>query len=392
MAILVDRFGQKFGGAEAYSVNVVESMSKQYEVTVIAHEFDHDLPVNEILIKRRLFWPNWYRIWNFSRHAQRLTREGYDVVHSHMDGPSGDIQTMHVSPYKYRHMTTKPWWRRAFSCLSLRKMAYLYLEGSRLHHQPGRHIVGVSPTTRDQLRQAYGSALNIGVMTPGVRIVPRNEAVRQRVRAQLGWKKNDIGYVLIARNPMRKGLIVTLQALRLLPASCHLVVVGADAATRQEIDAHYADLRARVKLIEPTPEVSGYFQAADICVHPTLNDSFGMAPLEAMAHGLPIVISNVKYCGFSQYLTHERNAWVLAEPRDPVALAHAMQELGFSQHLRTTLVQQGLLLAESFSWDQVATRYEGLYSTCVAEKRWAHRHAKVEPLDDFYIDRTESVS
>ncbi len=391
IAVLVDRFGRKFGGAEAYSVNVVESLSAAYDITVIAHEFEHDLPVREVQVKRKLFWPNWYRIWNFSRQAQQLTREGYDIVHSHMDGPSGDIQTMHVSPYKFRHVVTKPWWRRAFSYLSLRKLAYLYLEASRLRNQPGRHIVAVSPTTRDQLRRAYGSELTIGVITPGVHIVARNPELRLQARRELGWSNEDIGYVLIARNPLRKGLVSALQALRLQPSNHHLVVVGADEAARHEIAAHYADLRSRVRLIAPTPEVSRYLQASDVCVHPTMNDSFGMAPLEAMAHGLPVVISSAKYCGFTQYLTHGHNAWVLDNPRDHTALGQAMQTLAASPRLREGLTQKGLQLAESFSWAQVTARYEGLYSSCVAEKRWADKQGPIEPASDFYIDRTESV-
>ena len=75
-----------------------------------------------------------------------------------------------------------------------------------------------------------------------------------------------------------------LDALAQLPAHYKLLVVGADEPTRDRVRAA-SGIAHRVTLVDPTPEVAQYFSAADIYAHPTLNDSYGMAPLEAMSHG-----------------------------------------------------------------------------------------------------------
>ena len=55
-------------------------------------------------------------------------------------------------------------------------------------------------------------------------------------------------------------------------------------------------------------------RAADLYVHPTLNDSFGMAPLEAMSFGLPVILSPAPWCGFAQYVKAGEEALVLSHP------------------------------------------------------------------------------
>ncbi|WP_262356029.1 glycosyltransferase, partial [Bordetella pertussis] len=72
----------------------------------------------------------------------------------------------------------------------------------------------------------------------------------------------------------------------------------------------------------------------DIYVHPTLNDSYGMAPLEAMSHGLPVVVSSADYCGFAQYLADGRDALILRDPRDGAEVARAVAAIGDGAPLR----------------------------------------------------------
>ena len=59
IALLVDRFGRKFGGAESYGLELFSILSQRHDVTVIAHDFDHQLPIQEILIPASRRWPSW---------------------------------------------------------------------------------------------------------------------------------------------------------------------------------------------------------------------------------------------------------------------------------------------------------------------------------------------
>ncbi|MFQ1063849.1 glycosyltransferase family 4 protein [Bordetella trematum] len=366
IALLVDRFGKRFGGAEAYGVELMRVLSARHDVSVIAREYDSDLelPYLPVRVSRRL--PSWMRVLYFAWRASRLTRQGgFDIVHSHMNGWAGQVQVMHVTPVRYNRLHGAGLWRRLAAWVSPRLATYLWLEHFRVRQVPGKRVVAVSQLIVDQMHAAYGQALPVSTIPPGVHLpAPAPAGQRAATRAALGLADGQIACLLVARNPLRKGLPALLAALELLPASYRLLVVGADAPASQAVaQSPVAD---RVCLVEPTPEVDRYYAAADIYAHPTLNDSFGMAPLEAMAHGLPVIISPPAYCGFAQYLSDGKDALILQDPRDGQALAAALGRLGGDPQLRAALAQAGHQLAVRQSWAAVAGRYEALYREVLA--------------------------
>jgi UDP-glucose:(heptosyl)LPS alpha-1,3-glucosyltransferase len=133
-----------------------------------------------------------------------------------------------------------------------------------------------------------------------------------------------------------------------------------------------------VRLLEPTSGVSAYYQSADICVHPTLRDSFAMAPLEAMAHGLPVVLSAEQYCGFAGFVRHQHDAWVLQDPRDAEQLVEAIYALGESPQLREKFVRESHALVQTFSWETVAQRYETVYGRVLAQKKMSQSQPRIQ--------------
>lgn len=368
IALLTDYFGRRYGGAEAYAVNLFEILSKRHDVTVISHDFDHALSVREIRIPMPALLPSWMRVWIFSIQAQSLKRAGYDIIHSQMSGCVGDVEVIHVTPIRYRRLFGRTLFRRMIAWLQPSNIAYFMLEAASVRPSPGRHVVAVSSWLKDRLHDAYGPTLKLDVIPPGAQAIPMDMDCRQRTRAEVGWTQADIGVLLVARNPLRKGFAAVLEAMAQLPASFKLAVVGAEPDVLEYLQRHHASLVERVTLIAPTSQVTPYYQAADVYVHPTLMDSFGMAPLEAMAHGLPVVVSNSKYCGFSQYVTHLHDAWVLEDPKNPIEIAKGLLELGTSVELRAGLLTNSAKLVEQLSWTQVAQKYEALYADCLSVK------------------------
>ncbi|ALX83315.1 transferase [Achromobacter xylosoxidans] len=368
IALLVDRFGNRFGGAEAYGVELMRVLGQRHDVSVVARDFDSDLPFPFLPVRFPGWLPSWMRVLYFAWKADRLTRGRYDIVHSHMNGWAGEIQVMHVTPVRYNRLTRVKPLKRALAWLSPRLATYLLLEKSRVRRAPARRVVAVSGLIMDQLHRSYGPRLPVEIIAPGVKLpAPESAAARAATRAQVGWDADTIGCLLVARNPLRKGLPALLDALALLPPRYRLLVVGADQATRDRVRAAGA-VASRVSLVDPTPEVARYFAAADIYAHPTLNDSYAMAPLEAMSHGLPVVVSSPAYCGFAQYLSAGKDALILQDPRDGAQLAQALQRLGDEPELRAALSERGLAIARDQSWEAVAARYEALYQDVLAER------------------------
>lgn len=368
IAVLADYFGRRYGGAESYAVNLFEILSTRHDVTVIAHDFDHDLPVREIRIPMPALLPSWMRTWIFSMQAKSLKRAGYDIIHSQMSGCVGDVEVIHVSPIRYRRLFGRSFFRRMFVWCQLSNIAYLLLEAASVRPKPGRHVVAVSAWLRDRLHDAYGPELNLEVIPPGAIAVSMDLDTRARTRVELGWGVNDVGVLLVARNPLRKGLDAVLESLTQLPENFRLAVVGADPNVQQYLQQQYPLMRARVSLIPPTSHVTPYYQAADVYVHPTLMDSFGMAPLEAMAHGLPVVVSGPQYCGFGHYVKHMHDAWVIDDPKDPIEIARGILALGTSPTLRAQFLVNSAELVKKRSWAQVAEKYEALYADCIAHR------------------------
>ncbi len=362
IALLTERFGQKFGGAESYAVSLFRVLSQRHDVTVFAREFDHDLPVKQHLISIPSWCPNWLRLWLFSRRCAGLTRTGFDITHSHTNAGTANIQLMHVVPVRYRRFVDRTFFQKLLVCLTPVQLAYLWMESQAVKSHPGHLLVTVAPLVKQQLQRAYGGALSVEVVTPGAQLVAPDEVIRQRVRTALGWGPQDIGCLLVARNPLRKGLLAVLRAMRLLPNSFKLAVVGAGPEVQDVLYTQFPELRGRVRLIVATTEVSPYYLSADVYVHPTLQDSFGMAPLEAMAHRLPVVLSGTAYCGFAQYVTHAQNAWVLSDPQDAEQIAAGLRKLGLDHVVRKRLIEQALNLVADFSWDAIARQYEVLYA------------------------------
>ncbi len=379
IAFVVDRFGARFGGAEAYGVALMRELAAAgHRITVFAREYDEAcglaLPYVPIAVGRH--WPSWIRVLLFARRAARATRTGFDIVHSHMNGWCGDVEVVHVTPVRYRwRVQPMPAVKRALSRLSPRVRAYLALESRRVAVRPGHRVVAVSSLIAHQLLQAYGERLRVPVIPPGVS--PPDAGIPDRraaVRDELKLAADAHVCLLVARNPMRKGLPTVLQALERLPGEVHLVVVGANAAARDEVRGAPEPVRARVRLVGETSDVSPYYQAADCYVHPTLNDSFGMAPLEAMSFGLPVVLSPAPWCGFAQYVRAGEDALVISHPERADELAAAIERLRTDAALRRTLAEGAGRLLGRHAWPEVARQYQDLYAAILRE-----RGAQIQP-------------
>jgi glycosyltransferase involved in cell wall biosynthesis len=115
----------------------------------------------------------------------------------------------------------------------------------------------------------------------------------------------------------------------------------------------------------PLEETARFYQAADVFIYPSFNETFGLPILEAMACGTPVVTSNV-----SAMPEIAGGAAVLAEPNDPASIADAVLEAcgpGAEQ-----LRQSGFLRAAQFNWRATAEATLAVYRQ-VAQLRQERR-------------------
>jgi UDP-glucose:(heptosyl)LPS alpha-1,3-glucosyltransferase len=374
VAFVVDRFGARFGGAEAYGVALMRELSVSCDVTVFARDYDRECSVRlpYVPIQSWKGWPSWCRVLLFAFKSTRLIGSEFDIVHSHVNGWNGDIDVLHVTPVRYK-WRVKPAaaWRALMTRLSPRIQTYLGLEACRVRPRAGHRTVAVSGLIARQLTESYGPACDAQVIPPGVQAnLAYNAEERLALRRALGYSAQDQVCLLVARNPLRKGLATIMKALEQLPGHVRLLVVGGGAATRAYVSAHARkDIAQRIRIVDETSMVSPYYAVADLYVHPTSNDSYGMAPLEAMAAGLPAILSASPWCGLSQYIRHGHEALLLSRPDDAAELADSIASILRDDALRLSLAQNGRAFSDTRNWPDIARQYLDLYAQVLAERR-----------------------
>jgi len=107
-----------------------------------------------------------------------------------------------------------------------------------------------------------------------------------------------------------------------------------------------------------------FYDAAKIFVFPSLYEGFGLPPLEAMAHGTPVVTSNT-----SSLPEVVGKAAVLVNPENVFEIMRALHRVLLDQPLREKLKQRAWQQAQKFSWDDSARRMLGIYEEVAAGKR-----------------------
>jgi glycosyltransferase involved in cell wall biosynthesis len=104
-----------------------------------------------------------------------------------------------------------------------------------------------------------------------------------------------------------------------------------------------------------------FYDAAKLFIFPSLYEGFGLPPLEAMAHGTPVVTSNA-----SSLPEVVGNAAVMVNPENVFDIMRAMQRTLTDQHLREKLKTRGYEQVGRFSWENSARRLTKVYEAVAA--------------------------
>lgn len=171
------------------------------------------------------------------------------------------------------------------------------------HYAGARAVVAVSQENLDLLRNRFGLPASAGQVIhygrPEKFFAPRDEAVRARLRAELGLAADAVVCFTAARLTPIKGYLYQILAAKHLVAlpGCerlHFVWAGDGeqrAALEQAIVS--AGLTGRVHLLGHRWDVADWYDAADIFALPSDMEGMPLAIMEAMAKGLPVVATAV---------------------------------------------------------------------------------------------------
>lgn len=370
IAVLNRIFRPSGGGAERYSIALVEQLAARHDIHVFAQQIDHRWPgVTYHRIPEPFTKPRWINQLWYAVATWWATRRGFDVIHSHENTWHGQVQTVHVLPVKFSLFDGRSGWRGALRWLKVvtspRLLTYLLLEHFRYAPHEGRCVIATSSSLQAIMEETYPQIRSLmKVVTPGVKQVsePVGMDERRAARMHLNLPERGRCILFVGNDYRKKGLATLIAALRYLPDDTYLAVVGNASQIsgfRDEVAASSAP--QRIFFLGALDDVSNAYRAADCLAHPTLEDTFAMVVLEAMAHGLPVVVSGPKYCGISGLLSHEVNALLLKNPRDPQALGQALLQVLSDALLQRHLREAGQHFARSHLWTEVARQQEEIY-------------------------------
>ena len=372
VAVLNRLFKPTGGGAERYSIALTEHLAQQHEIHVFAQEIAHQFPgVTYHRVPLPFRRPRWINQLWFAAATWWQTRTGFDIVHSHENTWHGNVQTVHVLPVHYNLFAGRTGLNRALRWLKVvtspRLLTYLGLEKLRYRVSDGRKIVVPSSSLQATMLKTFPyTSAALRIVSPGIdAVVGRaSDAVKHQARVTVGLPENGICILLVGNDFRKKGLPTLLAALKQLPTDCYVAVVGNPAQIASvEPDIVRLGLKERVFFLGAMKSVQSAYQAADCLAHPTLEDTFAMVVLEAMSHGLPVVVSNSSYCGISELLTRGHNALLLDNPLDGMALAGLLKQVYSDPDLRIKLSGGALAFAAQHLWSNQARLLDSIYQS-----------------------------
>lgn len=300
----------------------------------------------------------WYAFNYWLRMCDRkIRRARFDAVFSPgINCPDADVILVHAVFHRIAELKREsgPKGLRAFH----QRVYYgliCWLE-RRTYARREVALAAVSRRTADQLAKYFGRN-DVSVIPNGVdaeEFAPaRRLAVREASRQELGIASDQTALLLIGNDWRNKGLETLLQATELcVDLPLRVIVVGDDKATPFAVRAQQLNVSDRVIFRPTSNDVLKYYSAADVVVAPSREDSFNLPCLEAMACGLPVIVS--PEAGVSEWVTQGEDCILLKNPRDAAELAQAIRGLTNDAERGLRIGQKAIETARILSWDRHA--------------------------------------
>ena len=223
-------------------------------------------------------------------------------------------------------------------------------------------IVAVSQSVADGLIICGVPRSQIEVIPNGIDAGYFTPSANSRAEARAAFGLPETAFIVAsaARFSPEKGLDVLVEAAR---SRRHMTFLLAGDGPQFETLSR--DLPPNVKLLGRLDDVRPLLFAADVFAVPSRREGQGIAALEAMAAGVPVVASRVG--GLAEMLTDGETA-LLVPPGDPEALAAALSRLHSDSRLRHNLAESASALVKSrYSLSPMLERLAALYEEASAE-------------------------
>ena len=342
------------GGIEHRIHHLCKRLAKNHQVFVLTGRLPGTLADEEIEGYRVIRLPSWYiNIYN----PPYVRSKG---VLDTLDGLKPDIVDFH---YRWAPSYTNEVIRfrgakvHTFHNMygeGVGMMRYLSLFNDMRFAGKARHfdrIICISEFVRRELERRGFDRSRLAVVPNGVEIPS----------ALL----TDEPFILsLGRMVSTKGLRYLVEAMREIDAPLKLAGAGPEEKRLRRLVDRF-DLNDRISLLGKITEQekASLYASCRLFAMPSLQESSGIAAAEAMAYSRPVVCTNVG--GLPEVVG---DGGIMVPPKDPKALADAINALWRDEALRKSLSAKARSRAELFTWDKQAKDLEAVYLQVLEER------------------------
>ena len=374
IAVVVPKYGL-VGGGERFASEVTERLARNenYEIRVFANRWvagSDRIKFHKVPIVR---FPRFLGPLVFAWVAQwKIRRAKCELVHSHHWIFHADIYSAHGVPHA-------GWVRNVRKrSPSLYDRAVIHIERSLIRDGGSSIFLPVSSIAMEAFRHEYSTLPGRWqVVHPGVDIdrfaSPDREACRAEIRKNYGIGADDLLLLFVGMNFEVKGLDTILAALARAraarpDANIRLLVVGrGDERKYGKIAESLGIAGAVVFAGTQHAGMERYYRAADVFVLFSAFDTFGMVVLEAMAAGLPVIVSpNV---GAKDLVEEGINGYVLSDFSDAETAADRIIRL-LEDDRRKMMGEAAQVKAGEQTWERLTQKMESLYKEVASNKEF----------------------
>lgn len=368
----------KFGGTERVMADLLENLCNDYHFFVFSNRIDIKhrdkiffvkVPIikKPVLLKFLSFF---FMVWAYLFFYKVIKGIRFDIIHSTGGDAFADIITMHDCAYMKRSLLGQLVGGTGGGMLlsilkDLHKIIYYSITPffEKLQVMKAKKIVVVSEKLGGDVLQCYPYLKEkIEVIYNGVNLEEFNEGnkkFRNSIRERYGIKAGDFVIIFVGGEWRRKNLALSIKALSLIPENVKLIIIGKGEKSYLDKLIEKFGIKNRTIYLPSSEEVNLYIAASDILVLPSLYEPFGLPPLEAMASGVPVIVSDK--CGVSECITDGYDGLIWRTEDGDDEFVSKIKYLLENNELRERLSKNALNTVQKFPYSTIAQKYKTIY-------------------------------
>jgi glycosyltransferase involved in cell wall biosynthesis len=383
---VVSPFLDKSHGTERMVIEWLTRLVDEFEVHIYSQRVE-DVDLSKVTWHRirKLRGPHmvsylwWLAANHVSRFWDRLRGLKYDLVFSPgINCFDADAVSVHIvfaefvrrvrPDLQFSHNSIGFWPR-----LVHRKLYYrlaIFVEGI-VFRNPRIQLILTAPQTAEELKRFYGREGELPVISAAFDSSTfnpeRRSSLRGGARVALAIPQDHFAILLVGNDWRKKGLPALLDAMqKLSDLPVDLLVVGEDDPGPYRALIRERNIQNQVHFLPPRKDVEFYYAAADAYAGPSLEDTFALPVAEAMACGLPVIVS--VRAGASALITDGTDGLILNDPADAESLATMIRRLCLDSELCGRLGARATATTRPYTWERSSRELATIFESILRRK------------------------